>query len=499
MIRLRSVCVAALAVYTACGDTSSIMSDDYDAGALPNSAKSDARVTMDAQLDGERESAPQPVVKVDASEEPNPACVNLQCQISACTKGPKTSVSGTVYDPAGKNPLYNVAVFVPNTQPEPFDDGASCNTCSALYTGTPIVSTLTDAKGQFKLENVPVGKDIPLVVQIGKWRRQLKIASVSECQDNPQPDGSLRLPRNRNEGDLPKIAVSTGGADTLECLLRRVGVDASEYVPGANGDGHIQVYHGRSRGNNGAAPNTSPAAPESATGLWNDSESLLRYDIMLLSCEGDETLNMNQQAMHDYASAGGRVFASHFHYSWFNTGPYGNENLASWRTGSNDLGDIDTDIVTTLPNGMPFAKGVALKEWLGNVGALQNDKLHIEVARYNADVSADNKPSTEWIVADANTKNAAGATQYFSFNTPTDALDGAGDLSKAMYCGRVVYSDLHVGAASGDDKTRPVPSGCTDRDLSPQEAALEFMLFDLSSCIIPDELPPIPPPVIPVI
>ena len=33
---------------------------------------------------------------------------------------------------------------------------------------------------------------------------------------------------------------------------------------------------------------------------------------------------MNQQALHDYASAGGRVFASHFHYSWFNSGPYSN-------------------------------------------------------------------------------------------------------------------------------------------------------------------------------
>jgi hypothetical protein len=130
------------------------------------------------------------------------------------------------------------------------------------------------------------------------------------------------------------------------------------------------------------------------------------------------------------------------------------------------------------------------------VNALQNGKLPIEDAKHNADVSASNTPSQTWIVADQDA-DAPGATQYFSFNTPTDALDPIPD-AVGMYCGRVVFSDLHVGAASNDDKAKPVPTGCSSGALSPQEAALEFMLFDLSSCIIPDEVPPEPPPVIPV-
>jgi hypothetical protein len=49
---------------------------------------------------------------------------------------------------------------------------------------------------------------------------------------------------------------------------------------------------------------------------------------------------MNQQALLDYAKAGGRVFASHFHYSWFNTGPFASANLATWTPGANNMGDI---------------------------------------------------------------------------------------------------------------------------------------------------------------
>jgi hypothetical protein len=212
----------------------------------------------------------------------------------------------------------------------------------------------------------------------------------------------------------------------------------------------------------------------------------MKYDVVILSCEGQETAGMNQQALHDYASAGGRVFASHFHYSWFNSGPYSNENLATWTAGANAMNDINATIVTTFP------KGQALSVWLMYNKALVNGELPIRQARHNADVSKMNTPSQAWILADQSAK-PPGATQYLSFNTPTDAgmtPDGPG------YCGRVVYSDLHVGGATNDDPTKPVPTGCLSGELSAQEKALEFMLFDLSSCIIPDDRPPLPPPVL---
>jgi hypothetical protein len=415
-------------------------------------------------------------------------CTGLQCQQHTCASG-STTITGKVYDPAGKNPLYNVAVYVPNETPGSLTLGASCAQCDTLYTGKPVVTSLSDAGGNFKIENAPDGDNIPLVVQIGKWRKQTTVPHVAQCTETKVSD-KLTLPRNHKEGDIPSIAISTGAADTLECLLRRIGVDASEYTPGATGDGRVHIFQGSkgmgNRGGAGDAPNTSPAAPMSPSGLWPTTAELMKYDIVLLSCEGQETSNMQQAALHDYADKGGRVFASHFHYAWFNSGPYASENLATWTPGSNSMGNIGGTIVTTFP------KGMALQQWLTNTNALVNGELPIQEARHNADVASANFVSQPWILAD-DAAMPPKATQYFSFNTPTTAAQTPDDPG---YCGRVVFSDLHVGAASHDDASMPVPTGCSNVDLSPQEKALEFMLFDLSACVIPDNRPPLPPPVL---
>ena len=48
-----------------------------------------------------------------------------------CTGTTKTTISGTVYDPAGVNPLYNVIVYVPRGPLPSLAQGASCERCGA--------------------------------------------------------------------------------------------------------------------------------------------------------------------------------------------------------------------------------------------------------------------------------------------------------------------------------------------------------------------------------
>ena len=412
------------------------------------------------------------------------------CAAPACPDGGSTTISGTVYDPALANPLYAVTVYVPSSPLPVFAPGAACDSCSSLYPSSVSASAVTDASGHFTLANVTPGTNVPLVVQTGKWRMQYTLATVNACSDNPQPDKSLRLPRNSSEGDLPDIAVSTGGADTLECLPLRMGVDPAEYVAGANASGHIHIFTGFE----GAS--TVPASPASYTALWDSTSDLMKYDVVLLSCEGAETAHMspaNQQSLVNYTSAGGRVFASHFQYSWFDSGPFGGDDLATWTGGAqrvDDQSSVPGTIVTALPNGKPFPEGAALEAWLGTVGALSGGELPIWFARHNADVGATNLPSQPWIALSSSSP-APNATEYFSFDTPVGA---------ASQCGRVVYSDLHVtgGQGSNEPGVAPdypgsddggvapvVPSGCAMHALTPQEKALEFMMFDLSSCLTP--------------
>ena len=104
-------------------------------------------------------------------------CTGLRCNQKQCSGGGDTTVTGTVFAPNGKLPLYNAIVYVPNGTPAALTKGASCDKCGAV-TGDPVVTAITDANGKFTLQNVPSGKDIPLVIQIGKWRRQVVMPMV---------------------------------------------------------------------------------------------------------------------------------------------------------------------------------------------------------------------------------------------------------------------------------------------------------------------------------
>ncbi|HEY8041555.1 MAG TPA: hypothetical protein VIF15_17230 [Polyangiaceae bacterium] len=435
-----------------------------------------------------------------------------QCDVS-CSGGGTTSISGKVYDPALKNGLYNIAVYVPGAPlvalPKGVPTGGDACNCGALFKSGAVVSTATGVDGAFKLTNAPVGPNVPLVLQVGKWRRLVHV-NTTQCQDAPQADKSLSLPATVAAGDtddnIPDIAVSTGSADTLECLLKRIGLPDSEYAAGAGGSGHIHVFAGGKSGGGGGGGGVGrpenpgmQGAPPSSTTLWDSQAHMMPYDIVLLSCEGAETYNANPAVLEQYLNAGGRGFASHFHYAWF-AGPIGSNQayaapadwgtaLSAWAPGSGGLGNqANGKIVQTL-NGstQPFAKGVALFQWLGlnkalGVNGAPPQELPIIQPRFNSVVGPANKPSQPWIVDDA-TPN----TMYFSFDTPVNAPANP-DGGAPNYCGRAVFSDLHVGGGSADSQNPP--GGCATADLSPQEKALEFMLFDLSSCVIPDTVPP---------
>jgi hypothetical protein len=415
------------------------------------------------------------------------------CQVPACTGGGQTTVSGTAYDPAGQVPLYNVSVYVPNAPLASLADGASCLSCDTALSGDPITQATTDASGHFVLENVPVGDNIPLVIQIGKWRRQTTIPTVAACLETAITDPNVtRLPRNQSEGHIPKIALTTGGFDALECLLRKIGIADQEFTLPTD-VGRVNLYAGglhngvpmmmdptsTTAGTSSYAPtlNSGASFPD-AEGWWDSAANLEAYDILLHSCDGAENPTNKSaaalQAFQDYANMGGRTFASHWQGYWIESGPPPFSTVAVFNHQPKPASPLTASIDTT------FTKGMDLATWLLNVnGSTTLGQLVIQ-GPANTVQSVNMPVAQQWIYT-----TTPASIQYFSFATPVNVTNGD------PQCGKVVFSDLHVSTGSGaatDDKSNPnlpFPTGCVTTTLSPQEKALEFMLFDLSACTNP--------------
>ncbi len=400
-------------------------------------------------------------------------CTGLCLQQVQCEGGKSTTIRAKVHDPAGKVPLYNVLVYVPNAALAPIKTGATCERCGGV-SGDPLVSTLTNAAGELTLTNVPVGTNIPVVVQVGKWRKLVKVPEVKRCETLEITDPEVfRLPKNTSEGDMPQMALATGSADPFECLLTKMGIDLKEMTTPI-GPGRVHVY--RANGVDMSPPTAL------ANTLWNDLTTLKKYDLVMLPCEGEARAKPGPDTnIALYTNAGGRLFTTHYGYAWLDLGnrPFAQTgNFAPDKaTGLTSSRDFSVD--TSFPKGMAFA------EWLANVGA-STSKGTLSVSEWRHDLDSEKSPpSQRWVYGPT---TAGPSVQHITFNTPLVAADD-------RKCGRVVYSDFHV-SANAQTTASIFPASCKTGDLSAQEKALEFMFFDLSSCIQNDKEAPKPPPVI---
>jgi len=469
------------------------------------------------------------VVPPAATPPPCEGGTGWHCKVNSSCSTP-TSLTGKVFDPAGKNPLYDVVVFVPNDVsmlPAITQGTKKCDTCADPI-GDYVVATTTDYTGTFTLKGVPTSKGVPVTVQIGKWRRTIGVDITNDCGNNnvsmsPTASTVLRLPAKKSEGDMPEIALLTGGCDDMACFLMNMGVDASEFSgPGAGG--RVAVYQGNSMplGFGGAGPTLSTANGTAGvcTGtncpLWSTVQGFEAYDIAMLSCECSEGTNVNENAaaytnLRSWLNEGGKVFASHYHYTWFRDNPSADfQGVANWgNTGNNDIASAGAtganyDIDDTFP------KSVTFGQWLGAVGALSSTGAPPQmngtpVASINLKFVADsvktvNAPTSRWIYDPATGTGEGGTAddvKYLSFDTPIGGIpnppDAGPEMTGKQYCGKAVYTDLHTGG-SLTAMAADVPGKCTKADLTAQQKALEFLFFDLAACVTDDTQPPPPPP-----
>ncbi|HEY8073502.1 MAG TPA: carboxypeptidase-like regulatory domain-containing protein, partial [Labilithrix sp.] len=300
-------------------------------------------------------------------------CTGLCLQQQTCPGGATTSIEGYVTSPNGVLPVPNAVVYVPNGTVTAFAPGVACETC-ATASGSPLVSTSTDANGHFLLPNMPVstpGKvvNIPVVVQLGRWRKQLTV-STTACTNTfipsvvPAAPTTMAIPgaaatarpatdnttaalaRTQTEGDIPFTAISTGQVDGLECVFRKMGVADAEFSDGdgKNGagtvtNGRIRLYQDPGSGNSAGGARISGTSPQAdrlycpagrtgadscgtANGAGKPNE-IDSYDAVIFGCTGDQdnkgaigAASSPLDNVANYANKGGRVFATHYSYVW---------------------------------------------------------------------------------------------------------------------------------------------------------------------------------------
>jgi hypothetical protein len=299
------------------------------------------------------------------------------------------------------------------------------------------------------------------------------------------------------------------------------------------------------------------------------------YDMTILACQGAAYTQSaaDQTTLRNYAASGGRVFTSHYSYTWLTnndekTSAVGTADnwseVAKWHKDGTDEPGSAVGKIDLISN----PKGKAFQGWLQAVGASPGKAgtpgtTDVIVIRHDTDaISAVPGQTQQWLYRDginakrcaldnkvtcktvadcglpkycslsgttacnvdtdcmpnkycknlkgnpACTKNsdcggnnncvaqtcktnACNGTDYtgeetplhFTWNTPVNLKEDLTVQPAKLQCGRVLFSDFHVQDANENGLT--FPAQCDTKPMNSQEKLLEFMIFDLGSCVPP--------------
>jgi hypothetical protein len=364
------------------------------------------------------------------------------------------TVRGRVFAPNGTDPVDQALVARP-IQVRPFPPEVACEVCSDLQ-DQACRSTISAPDGAFTLDRLPTGMQT-IVLQKGRFRRQIQVDVPCGTLDLT-PEQS-RLPKSTAEGDIPKIAVATGDFDQIECVLGKIGLDPNAF----------DRYEGSVLGG------LLSGLPH-FDGLVMNYDRLKTYNIVFINCTNDTFENLLQNPMiqanlERYVRSGGRLYVTDWSYDWaeqvpqfsqfidFDPGMSGSMPEAP-NAAAVGMGDIEIDATVTDP---------ALKEWLRGVGALgAGDTVHlkhflegwVQMLSYTDAVK-------EWISGPVPGRGNRPLTVTFDYNQ----------------CGRVLYSSYHTLGRDPASFLTPYPAYCLAAPLSPQERILEYLIFEISSCV----------------
>ncbi len=439
------------------------------------------------------------------------AKTNSSPNCASCTAC-DTRISGKVFDPSAGTPavtyvnnlpLAGITVFQPSGALTPLTDGVACDTCAGV-TSPSVTKAVTDATGSFTLSGVTPGPATRVVVQSGRWRREITVP-VTACVNNTPADGTFRMPRSRTDGlgnvaNIPKTAIATGNQESLECMLLRLGIAPTEIQRRVgSADAHrFQLY----RATNGMR--TSPVQPDIST-LLNQA-TINEYSAVILDCDGganqngfsDNATAAQRTVLRNYVDLGGRLFVDHF------SGYYALRSAEFPITATDTGGNVPSATPATGRVNVGTYPQQLFSDWLTTVGATFSPQW-IQITEARRNFSTPRPGTVEWIAGRNNNgwgtgappsapTNASDYTLSYSFETPFGGTCGGGGT------GRTIYNNMHVSpgrclnGSSGQACTGYFPTDCRlNTALNPEERALIYQFYQLTACQLGGEPPPPPP------
>lgn len=394
------------------------------------------------------------------------SCQGLECLRMDCGAGkPRTSVSGRITAPNGIDPVHDALVYVPQGVSE-FPPAVQCEVCDQPLGGAPVAVTHSSVDGTFRLEDVPVTGGISVVVQKGRFRKILSV-SPAACSDTPLSADQTRLPRNQNEGSLPKMAVGLGDYDQIECVLRSIGIDLQEFTP-SSGKGAVHLYG-----------NTAGGEFEA---LLSDLQKLQQYNLVFINCSANLFDHLSRkdtiaQNLYDYVNAGGRLYVTDWSYDYLEQVSQFSPYIYFANGGSMTLPQ-PPHAAAFASQTQPFDATVddpTLADWLRGTGAIQGSTVVIQDLIVNwvlmQSAMQPGYPAQTWVSGFTHGANRP-LTVTFDYNG----------------CGKVLYSSYHTREPGGANLLgASFPGYCksTATTMIAQEKILEYLIFQISSCVGP--------------
>jgi hypothetical protein len=369
---------------------------------------------------------------------------------AAACAGHPTTLTGKVTFPNGVDPVSAAHISVV-TSTTALPTGVSCDKCGQTDNATAIVSTDSATNGVFtlSLDDVPQSATVQLLVRKGRFRKVTPV-TVSACNPTPLAAGATQLPGKAVDGDVPKIAVTSGNSDHLNVVLDALGIEYTCYK--------------------GISASSDPCTnPKTLADLLRDPTTLNSYGMLFIACSfggtyesvlNDASALANLQA---YVNGGGKVIVTDDSYDYveqafpdaINFEPATATPAVAQPKKAAEIGTGNITTNATLHDDN-------LKAWMQAIGSLNSDGT-VAVTGF----------LSQWAVmssVDTTTRNIVDGP--VSFTGGSNVVRPLTVEFERNQCGRVIYSSYHT-------------EGRAHAGLIPQERILEYLMMEVSTCVQP--------------